>query len=135
MTREEECYAFLNARSLTELRAYARNKGVDKPTKKSKEELIAQIIGIIKGDIQPLAHISHRGAPVKNNFYDMRIDEYLKATLIEEEQEIEPLQEETQTVEENEYLDELTARFKELPQQQKQMLMHLLDAWLLAKEV
>lgn len=133
MTREEECYAFLSARGLAELRAYARDKGVDKPTKKSKEELIAQIISIIKGDIQPLAHISHRGAPVKNNFYDMRIDEYLKETLFEEEQE-KPLQEEKQTVEYHERLDEWTARFKGLPQKQKQMLMHILDAWLLAKE-
>lgn len=135
MTKEEKCIAFLNARSLTELRAYARDAGVSKPTKKSKEALITQIIGIIKGDILPLAHISKRGAPVKNNLYDMRMDEYLKATLFEEEQAVEPLEQEIQTVEENEYLDELTARFKGLPQQQKQMLMHVLDAWLLAKEV
>ena len=67
------CKAFLSGFGIQTLRSYARNIGVQNPTKeKNKEELIASILAVLVGDIAPQAP-SKRGAPVKNDFVDPKV--------------------------------------------------------------
>lgn len=63
----KDCKAFLSQENVHVLRPYARGIGVNEPTKKKKEELIEQIIGVLGGTIVPV-EVSKRGAPVKNKF-------------------------------------------------------------------
>ncbi|MBE5744545.1 MAG: hypothetical protein E7355_00195 [Clostridiales bacterium] len=50
-----------------DLRAYARIIGVKRPTTKKNNELIEEITAILLGELEPI-EISHKGAPVKNDF-------------------------------------------------------------------
>lgn len=69
---KEEGLAFLDGASLSNLRAYGREVGVERPTKKNKEELMADIVAVFTGEVAP-CEISRLGAPVKNNNVDARI--------------------------------------------------------------
>ncbi|MBQ8229583.1 MAG: hypothetical protein IJZ32_02680 [Clostridia bacterium] len=72
---KSQCEKFLLTISLAELRAYARDIGVEKPTKeKPKPVLISAIIAVEAGEIAPIER-SKRGAPVRNTSYDKKIPE------------------------------------------------------------
>ncbi len=75
---EEKSKQYLSCVSLHNLRAYGRELGVSKPTKKSKDELISLIVAVLVGDLQAQA-ISRRGAPVKNDHVDPKIVERIEA--------------------------------------------------------
>lgn len=62
----DTCKIFLQQQGLNDLRAYGRGVGVEKPTAKKKEQLIADIVGVLSGSIVPI-EVSKRGAPVKND--------------------------------------------------------------------
>ncbi len=66
------CQLYLFGLSLGDLRSYGRTIGVSRPTAKKKEDLIADIIGILTGTMQPIP-VSKQGAPVKNDRVDDRI--------------------------------------------------------------
>ncbi len=61
----EESKAFLSSLGLGDLRNYGRALGVARPTTKNKGDLIETILGILTGELEPIA-ISSKGAPVKN---------------------------------------------------------------------
>jgi hypothetical protein len=46
---------------------------VAKPTEKKKFELIDEIVGILTGELQPVARAT-KGAPVKDDFVDPKIE-------------------------------------------------------------
>lgn len=72
------CKQFLEGFSLDKLRAYGREIGVDKPTKdKKKQVLIEEIVAVLAGEVAPQLP-SLRGAPVKNDFVDPKIQEGIK---------------------------------------------------------
>lgn len=75
---EEKSKQYLLSVSLNNLRAYGRELGVSKPTKKSKDELISSIVAVLVGDLQAQA-ISRRGAPVKNDHVDPKVVERMEA--------------------------------------------------------
>ena len=66
------CRERLDAFSLMQLRSYGRSIGVDVPTKKKKDELIAEIIAVLLGEVAPIER-SKRGAPVKDERVDPEI--------------------------------------------------------------
>ena len=68
----DECCKYLDTCALMNLRSYAREIGVDKPTTKQKGELIAEIVGVLAGEITPVERAT-RGAPVKDDFVDPKI--------------------------------------------------------------
>ena len=74
---EEKSKQYLSGVSLNNLRAYGRELGVSKPTKKGKDELIALIVSVLVGDLQAQA-ISRRGAPVKNDHVDPKVVERME---------------------------------------------------------
>ena len=63
------CIECLVTFSIHQLRNYGREIGVDTPTKKKKEELVADIVAILAGELEPIMR-SRRGAPVKNEHVD-----------------------------------------------------------------
>ena len=65
---------YLDSLVLKNLRAYGRYKGVSNSTEKKKSKLIDDIIGVLVGEIPPQKP-STRGAPVKNDFVDPKIEE------------------------------------------------------------
>ena len=65
---------YLDSLVLKDLRAYGRYIGVSNSTEKKKSKLIDEIIGVLVGDIPPQKP-STRGAPVKNDFVDPKIEE------------------------------------------------------------
>ena len=69
------CKKYLDKRyGLNELRAYARSIGVESPTKrKSKEELLDEIVCVLAGEIPPVPQ-SKRGAPVVNAYFNPQIE-------------------------------------------------------------
>ncbi len=72
------CKEFLGGLALNTLRAYGRKIGVDNPTKdKTKGVLIADIVAVLAGEIAPKPR-SNRGAPVKNDFVDPKVEEYVQ---------------------------------------------------------
>lgn len=81
MISTEEKYAYkqyLNGFALNALRSYAREIGVDKPTKdKKKDVLIEEIVAVLAGEVAPQPP-SLRGAPVKNDFVDPKIPDGIK---------------------------------------------------------
>lgn len=68
------CKERLDAFSLMQLRSYGRAVGVDVPTKKKKDELIAEIIAVLSGEVAPIER-SKRGAPVKDERVDPEIEQ------------------------------------------------------------
>ena len=114
---------------LTDLRVYGRKQGVEKVTKKSKEELIEEIILIASGELTPL-FINKLGAPIKHHTYDAKMDEVFDFTPNAVHAKIE----ETNDIEKIWEIDPLVARFALLPTTQKQMLMRVLDAFLFEVE-
>ncbi len=68
------CRERLDAFSLMQLRTYGRAVGVDVPTKKKKDELIAEIIAVLSGEVAPIER-SKRGAPVKDERVDPEIEQ------------------------------------------------------------
>lgn len=69
------CEQFFPTISIDQLRAYARNIGVARPTKdKPKPILIEQMIAVEAGEIAPVEP-SKRGKPPKNNWFDPKISE------------------------------------------------------------
>ena len=75
---EEKSKQYLLSVSLHNLRAYGRELGVSKPTKKTKDELVSLIIAVLVGDLQAQA-ISRRGAPVKNDHVDPKVVERMES--------------------------------------------------------
>lgn len=71
------CREFLSMQGITALRPYGREVGVAEPTKKNKGELIEDVVAILAGEI-PSTPRSTRGAPVKDDFVDPKITEYIK---------------------------------------------------------
>lgn len=69
---KDACAKCLDAYALMSLRSYAREIGVDKPTKKQKGELIAEIVSVLAGEKEPVQRTT-RGAPVKDDFVDPQI--------------------------------------------------------------
>lgn len=67
------CKNYLLTLGIDRLRAYGRSKGVSRPTTKSKDDLIESIVGILSGEAAP-SPIATKGAPIKNNYVDPRID-------------------------------------------------------------
>ncbi len=67
-----ECRAYLIMLGINDLRAYAREIGVSRPTTKNKIDLIDDIVAVLTGELAPIA-ISNLGAPVKNARVDDRI--------------------------------------------------------------
>lgn len=55
---------YLDALNISVLRSLGRELGVEKPTTKTKSDLINLIIGILMGEVEPIQK-SSRGAPVK----------------------------------------------------------------------
>lgn len=70
---KKSCAECLDVFSIGQLRSYGRSIGVDKPTKKSKGELISDIIAILTGELAPIVR-STRGAPIKDDYVDPAID-------------------------------------------------------------
>ncbi len=68
---------YLYTVSLEKLRSYGRSIGVASATAKKKNDLIEEIIGIHIGEISPI-EISKRGAPVKNDNVDPRVEGEMK---------------------------------------------------------
>jgi transcription termination factor Rho len=68
------CRERLDTFSLMQLRSYGRAVGVDVPTKKKKDELIAEIIAVLAGEVAPIVR-SKRGAPVKDERVDPEIEQ------------------------------------------------------------
>ena len=72
------CKEFLSEFALNALRSYGRAIGVNNPTKdKKKNVLIDEIVAVLAGEVMPTAP-STRGAPVKNDFIDPKLDEGIK---------------------------------------------------------
>lgn len=67
------CTECLDTFSLHQLRVYGREIGVDVPTKKKKGDLIADIVSILAGELEPIER-SKLGAPVKNERVDPDIE-------------------------------------------------------------
>ena len=65
---------FLNALGIAALRAYGRHVGVARATAKKKNEIIEEIISIFCGDLEPIER-SKRGAPIRDDSFDPRIEE------------------------------------------------------------
>ena len=70
------CREFLSKQGIAALRPYGREVGVAEPTKKNKEELISAIVAVLAGEIAPIPR-SKKGAPVKDDFVDPNIHEYM----------------------------------------------------------
>lgn len=64
---------YLSTVSLEKLRSYGRNIGVSCATAKKKDDLIEDIIKILAGELAPI-EISKKGAPVKNDSVDPRVE-------------------------------------------------------------
>lgn len=71
---KKSCGECLDVFSLGKLRAYGRSIGVDRPTKKTKGQLIADILAIHTGELAPIER-SKLGAPVKDDYVDPTIEE------------------------------------------------------------
>lgn len=71
---ENAAKIYLYTVSLEKLRSYGRSIGVASATAKKKNDLIEEIIGVLVGKITPI-EISKRGAPVKNDNVDQRVEE------------------------------------------------------------
>ena len=72
------CREFLSGFALNALRSYGREIGVSNPTKdKKKNVLIDEIVAVLAGEVLPTMP-STRGAPVKNDFTDPKIQEGIK---------------------------------------------------------
>ncbi len=71
---KKSCGECLDVFSLAQLRSYGRSIGVDRPTKKSKGELIADILAIHTGELAPIVR-STRGAPIKDDYVDPAIEQ------------------------------------------------------------
>lgn len=71
---KKSCGECLDVFSLGKLRAYGRAVGVDRPTKKTKGQLIEEILAIHTGELAPIER-SKRGAPVKDDYVDPTIEE------------------------------------------------------------
>ena len=72
------CKEFLSGFALNALRSYGREIGVSNPTKdKKKNVLIDEIVAVLAGEVMPMMP-STRGAPVKNDFVDPKIQEGIK---------------------------------------------------------
>ncbi len=67
-----KCKEYLSHLDIHSLRNYGRVIGVSRPTAKSKETLIDDIVAILAGELTPIP-ISNQGAPVKNQQVDERI--------------------------------------------------------------
>lgn len=74
---ENAAKIYLYTVSLEKLRSYGRSIGVASATAKKKNALIDEIIGILSGKIAPI-EISKRGAPVKNDNVDQRVEGEMK---------------------------------------------------------
>ena len=74
---ENAAKIYLYTVSLEKLRSYGRSIGVASATAKKKNDLIDEIIGILAGKIEPI-EISKRGAPVKNDNVDQRVEGEMK---------------------------------------------------------
>ena len=70
------CREFLSKQGIAALRPYGREVGVAEPTKKNKEELISAIVAVLAGELAPIPR-SKKGAPVKDDFVDPNIHEYM----------------------------------------------------------
>lgn len=68
------CAEALDAFSLMQLRPYARDIGVEVPTKKKKMDLIADIVAVLSGEVAPIER-SKLGAPVKDDHVDPEIEQ------------------------------------------------------------
>lgn len=138
MTREEKkelkirCRKYMYGYSLAMLRCYGRDIGVAQPTKLNKKVLIEHILEIHCGERTPLPYVSPRGAPVKYEYVDPELLDF-----ISREFKFDTAKRRTVNLpyEEEEEDDPLTKRFKELPLEHKEMLMHLLDAILYMKRI
>lgn len=64
---------YLSTVSLEKLRSYGRSIGVSRATAKKKEDLVDDIIAISAGELAPI-EISKKGAPVKNDSVDARVE-------------------------------------------------------------
>lgn len=73
-----QCRDFLDRFGISELRAYGRSVGVSRATAKKKEDLIDDIIRIFIGELQPIER-SRLGAPIKNDYVNLRIVETVNA--------------------------------------------------------
>ena len=76
-----KCREYLSRFDIHTLRGYGRYIGVSRPAAKNKEELLDDIVAILAGELAPVP-ISKRGAPVKNNYVDPKIDEEIENKLI-----------------------------------------------------
>ena len=65
-----KCREYLSHLDIHSLRNYGRVIGVSRPTAKSKEALIDDIVAILAGELAPIP-ISNQGAPVKNQQVDV----------------------------------------------------------------
>lgn len=74
---KSSCKDYLASLGITDLRAYGRDVGVERPTTKKKEELVEEITAILAGELSSIDR-STRGAPVKNDFVDPRIPERIE---------------------------------------------------------
>jgi len=72
-----KCKEYLSLLDIHSLRNYGRFIGVSRPTTKSKETLIGDIVAILAGELAPIP-ISNQGAPVKNQQVDERILKKIK---------------------------------------------------------
>lgn len=70
--------AFLDSLGIAALRAYGRSVGVSRATAKRKNEIIADIIAIFCGELEPIER-SRRGAPIRDDTFDPQIAETMNA--------------------------------------------------------
>ncbi len=69
---------YLDSLGIPALRAYGRYVGVARATTKKKAEIIEDIIAIFSGELVPIER-SKRGAPVRDDSFDPRIEEKMNA--------------------------------------------------------
>ena len=77
----DDCVAYLETLSIASLRSYGRQVGVERPTEKQKNELIAEIVSVLLGEKEPVGRAT-RGAPVKDDFVDPKISSTVNRLLL-----------------------------------------------------
>ena len=124
MTEEEKnefkykCRAYFNEYGLSVLRHYAKLLGVQKVDKFKRELLIEECLAILCGEKPGKEYLNVISEEQKKSLFSYPLISFVN---------------ELKQTKELKITDELTERFASLPQAQKQMLMHVLDAWLLMK--
>ena len=113
-----KCRVYFNEYGLSVLRHYAKLLGVQKIDKFKRELLIEECLAILCGEKPGKDYLNVISEEQKKALFSYPLISFVNQLKQAKEIKI---------------TDALTERFASLPQWQKQMLMHVLDAWLLMK--